>query len=161
MIFFSIIINWDIMQFDMTGCRIKRKETTRMRQYVRRLFLVLGLMLMLTSVCSAEENMCFVDARNDTGYYVDTDTISADSDHEYTANIAVIKADTNRMYVYQTHFDFNAMTYQILNAEVMAYDTKTVLGTSGTSLSVRHYGIASPMKSIVDYIYAFQHGAAN
>ena len=53
------------------------------------------------------------------------------------------------------------MTYQIMNTQVMAYDTKTVLGTSDTPLSIRHYGMASPMKSIVDYIYAFQHGAAN
>ena len=80
---------------------------------------------------------------------------------EGTKIIAVIKADTNRMFVYQTHFDFSAMTYQIMNTQVMAYDTKTVLGTSDTPLSIRHYGMASPMKSIVDYIYAFQHGAAN
>ena len=125
MIFFSIIINWDIMQFDMTGCRIKRKETTRMRQYVRRLFLVLGLMLMLTSVCSAEENMCFVDARNDTGYYVDTDTISADSDHEYTANIAVIKADTNRIKRFRAQNELNFQA-AMKNVQLTSLLTPTV-----------------------------------
>lgn len=129
-----------------------------MRQHIQRIVLLAGLLLMIASVCSADEGMRFVDARNATGYYVDTSSISVDSDHEYTAEVAVIKADTNRMFVYQTHFDFNAMTYQVLDSKVMAYDTKTVIGASSLPLSVRHYGLSSPMKSVVDFIYAYQHG---
>ena len=137
---------------------LRRKETKWMRHYIRQLLLIFGCMLLMTPACMAEEDMRFVDARESTGYYVDADSVSVDSDHEYTADIAVVKADSNRRFVYKTHFDYNAMTYQILSSSVQTYDTKEVIGASDVPISARHYALGSPMKAIVDYIYAVQHG---
>lgn len=50
--------------------------------------------------------------------------------------------------------------YQILSSQVLRYDTKEVLSTGGAETAVHPYGIYSPMKEIVDFIYNdLPHGA--
>ena len=129
-----------------------------MKRGIRSLFCLLGLLLLWCPLCAAEDERAFVDARDDMGYYVYTDSISYTSDHEATADIAVVKPANDCMFVYSTHFDWAAGTYQIINARVFRYDTKALLSESYTSLDARPYGDSSPMKSIVDYIYSHPQG---
>ncbi len=85
------------------------------------------LLFLASAVCFAEdEGRRFVDARGDTGYFVDVTTVSIDSNHEYTADVAIIKAKENRLFSYRMHFDFAARTYQILRSATMTYDTREV-----------------------------------
>ena len=85
------------------------------------------LLFLASAVCCAEdEGRRFVDARGDTGYFVDVTTVSIDSNHEYTADVAIIKAKENRLFSYRMHFDFVARTYQILRSATMTYDTREV-----------------------------------
>ena len=105
-----------------------------------------------------DENLHFVDSRGATGYYVDTSTITVDSDHEYTADVIIIRADENLMFVYRTHFDYMTHTYQILTAKIMTYDTREIKASSDTPLDPATYAATSPMQAIVDFIYAWQKG---
>lgn len=130
---------------------------------MRKFALALGwtalLLLLASSLCFAEdEGRRFVDARDGTGYFVDVTTISIDSNHEYTANVAIVKAKENRMFSYRMHFDFAARTYQILRSSTMTYDTREVSQRTTTPAPAAPYVTGSPMAAIVDYLYAWQRG---
>ncbi|MBQ9616395.1 MAG: hypothetical protein IJR38_08685, partial [Selenomonadaceae bacterium] len=78
--------------------------------------------------------------------------VAWESDTVVSAKIAVIKAATNRMYVYQMRFDCGMMTYQILSSETLAYDTKTVLESSWVPQMEMGYSSTSIMQEMVSYI---------
>ena len=99
-----------------------------------------------------------MDARGDTGYFVDVTTVSIDSNHEYTADVAIIKAKENRLFSYRMHFDFAARTYQILRSATMTYDTREVSQSVKTPTPAAPYVPGSPIAAIVDYLYAWQRG---
>ncbi len=130
-----------------------------MRKFALTLSLTSLLLLLVSSLCFAEdEGRRFVDARGGTGYFVDVTTISIDSDHEYTANVAIIKAKENQLFSYRMHFDFAAHTYQILRSATMTYDTREVSQRVTTPGLPAPYVPGSPIAAIVDYLYAWQRG---
>ena len=104
------------------------------------------------SVCNAAEDMRFVDAEDDTGYYVDAASIVRISDTERDAVVAVVKADENRRYLYRTRLNRQAGTYQFVSTRVEVYDTKEVLRTSQGMDVPQKYTPASPLRSIADFI---------
>ena len=101
--------------------------------------------------CAAED-MRFVDAEDDTGYYVDAASIVRVSDTERDAVIAVVKAAENRRYVYRTRLNPHMGTYQFVSAQVEVYDTKEVLRTTQGMNMPQKYTPASPLRSIADFI---------
>ena len=103
------------------------------------------------SVCEAED-MRFVDAEDDTGYYVDAATVVRVSDTERDAVVAVVKATENRRYLYRTRLNPQAGTYQFVSAQVEVYDTKEVLRTTQGMDVPQKYTPASPLRSIADFI---------
>ena len=118
-----------------------------------KLFPLLFALLLCSSVpCFAVEGMEFVDAEDKTGYYVDLGSVTWEDEHLLNAKIAVVKAATNRLYLYTMHFDTQQNTYRILQSEVYAYDTKELLESNGPALSDRFYGPASMMQEIIEYI---------
>ena len=115
---------------------------------------VLAVLIALASfhICEAAEDMRFVDAEDDTGYYVDAASIVRVSDTERDAVIAVVKATENRRYVYRTRLYPQAGTYQFVSARVEVYDTKEVLRTTQGMDAPQKYTPASPLRSIADFI---------
>ena len=101
--------------------------------------------------CAAED-MRFVDAEDDTGYYVDAASIVRVSDTERDAIIAVVKAAENRRYVYRTRLNPHIGTYQFVSAQVEVYDTREVLRTTQGMNMPQKYTPASPLRSIADFI---------
>ena len=116
------------------------------------LLLAATLLIAGVSTCSAAEDMRFVDAEDDTGYYVDAASIVRVSDTERDAVVAVIKAAENRLYLYHTRFNRQSGTYRIFSAQIEVYDTKEVLRTTQGMDVPLVYTPASPMRSIVDFI---------
>ena len=115
---------------------------------------VLAALVFLASfnVGHAAEDMRFVDAEDDTGYYVDAASIVRVSDTERDAVVAVVKAAENRRYVYRTRLYPQTGTYQFVSAQVEVYDTKEVLhSTQGMDVPQR-YTPDSPLRSIADFI---------
>lgn len=115
---------------------------------------LLAVLIFLTSfsLCEAAEDMRFVDAEDDTGYYVDAASIVRVSDTERDAVVAVVKADENRRYLYRTRLNRQAGTYQFVSTRVEVYDTKEVLRTSQGMDVPQKYTPASPLRSIADFI---------
>lgn len=121
--------------------------------------LLAACMMLLSSICLAAENMEFVDANGSTGYYVDVSTIAPETVEEnnvqrtlWDADVAVVRADLNRRYIYAMRFDPDKRTYQIFHSEVQRYDTKDVLQTNDTVEAPRFYAVSSPMNEIVQFI---------
>ena len=126
--------------------------------------LLLALMLWGSASVFAE-NMQFVDAQGPTGYYVDVDSLSyshvtemqpnnAKKTYELVqARVAVIKARTNRCYIYQMQFNKEKMVYRILSSKVQAYDTKEILEETAEKSPELPFVESSPMQSVVDFIY--------
>ncbi|WP_295163709.1 hypothetical protein [Selenomonas sp. F0473] len=128
----------------------------RMRRLpVRGFLLAVFVLLAGLGVCEAAEDMQFVDADDDTGYYVDAATIVRVSDAERDAVIAVVKISENRRYLYRTRFNREKNTYQFFSAQVEVYDTKEVLRTLPGMDVPQPYTPSSPMRSIVDFIEEF------
>ncbi|MBQ7478779.1 MAG: hypothetical protein IJT01_07745 [Selenomonadaceae bacterium] len=120
--------------------------------------LLMSLMLMMSSVCMAEDTMHFVDANGSTGYYVDVASLGFEGNSVANARIAVKKAAMNRMFLYTMQFDTEKKTYRILESQVLEYDTKKVLESTSGAEKPRAYGDRSPMNSIVQYIYDWKNG---
>ncbi len=114
--------------------------------------LVFAFLFCFSPLCHAVDGMTFVDADDKTGYYVNLNTIYWGVNEQLDAEIAVVKADTNRMYLYSMHFDRLNHTYFIMHSDVYSYDTKTLLESSGPAASARHYGPGSMMQEIIDFI---------
>lgn len=112
---------------------------------------LIGLFAGLGSV-EAAEDMRFVDANGDTGYYVDAASITRLSDVEREAGVAVVKAAENRRLLYRIRFNRQMRTYQILSGQVGVYDTKEVLRTTPGMAAPQAYTPTSPMQNIEDFI---------
>ncbi len=110
------------------------------------------LLLCSSSACSALEGMEFVDAEGSTGYYVDLNSVWWGEENQLGADIAVIKAATNRLYRYTMQFDLGMNTYQIMYSEVYVYDTRQLLEYSYESPTQHVFGPNSMMQQIVEYI---------
>ena len=131
-----------------------RKEAISVMQRFTVGGFLLAVLVFLTSfsLCEAAEDMRFVDAEDDTGYYVDAASIVRISDTERDAVVAVVKADENRRYLYRTRLNRQAGTYQFVSTRVEVYDTKEVLRTSQGMDVPQKYTPASPLRSIADFI---------
>jgi hypothetical protein len=133
---------------------------------LRKIIYLLALLIFSQCPLALAEDMRFVDAEGFTGYYVDASTIVIGAWGELPegtvpediseALVAVVKANQNKRYLYRMRFDRGHETYEILSSEVQAYDTKEVLEKNNFGRMPRHYGISSPMNSIVNYIYEWQ-----
>lgn len=123
------------------------------------LLLVAALFCMTSLAAAQQEDMQFVDANGATGFYVDVATINFVDDHTVDAHFAVIKAAQNRRYVYAARFDRQQHTYQLFSSLVQKYDTKEVLEQKTLTGAPLRYGLASPMKEIVDYIFQFKEAS--
>ena len=131
-----------------------RKEAISVMQRFTVGGFLLAVLVFLTSfsLCEAAEDMRFVDAEDDTGYYVDAASIVRVSDTERDAVVAVVRADENRRYLYRTRLNRQAGTYQFVSTRVEVYDTKEVLRTSQGMDVPQKYTPASPLRSIADFI---------
>lgn len=127
----------------------------RMQRCLMRGLLLAALVLLTGLGRCAAEDMRFVDADEDTGYYVDAATIVRVSEAERDAVVAVVKAAENRRYLYRMRFDRVQSTYRIFSTQVEVYDTKEVLRTVPGMDAPQPYTPASPMRGIVDFIEEF------
>lgn len=111
--------------------------------------LLVGALMM--STCSAEDYQ-FVDAEGSTGYYVDVDSVKTESRSIIFARVAVVKADANRMFVYDVRFNHAEREYQIVSSQTIEYDTKNVLESKSEPRDFRAYSPKSEMSELIRFI---------
>ena len=102
-------------------------------------------------VCFAE-NFQFVDAEDTTGYYVDIDSVKIESPEFVAAKIAVVKANLNKMYVYNVRINHKEQTYQIVSSQILEYDTRSYLESNNKSRPFRPYAAKSEMSELINFI---------
>ncbi|MBR2773510.1 MAG: hypothetical protein IKD73_00795 [Selenomonadaceae bacterium] len=114
--------------------------------------LLIALMILMTcSTCSAE-NLKFIDAMDDTGYYYDADSVSDLSNGVFTVKMAVIKASLNRMYAYDVRITPANRTYEVLASQILSYDTRALIETNNKRRLPQHYSNKSEMGQMVQLI---------
>lgn len=120
---------------------------------------------LFTAATAFAENMQFVDAVGATGYYVDVDSLSFSQTTEVQpdktkknyeivqARVAVIKARTNRRYIYLMQFNKEKMVYRILSSKVQIYDSKQFVEQTDEVSPELPFVASSPMQTVLDFIY--------
>lgn len=118
---------------------------------MKKFFLICAALLMMNSTCAAE-NLKFIDAMEDTGYYYDADSVQAESSSTFYVDMAVIKASLNRMYVYNVRIDHSEKTYEILSSRILSYDTRAEIESNKNSRPPQHYSNKSEFGQMVRLI---------
>lgn len=106
---------------------------------------------MMTSTCAAE-NLKFIDAMDDTGYYYDGDSVKSEGSNVFRVDMAVIKASINRMYVYDVRINHADKTYEILSSKILSYDTRAEIETNKSRRPVQTYSDRSELGQMVRLI---------
>ena len=115
-------------------------------------FLICAAIFILSGSICAAENLKFIDAMDDTGYYYDADSVKSESDEIFSVQMAVIKANLNRMYSYEVRITPASRTYEILSSRILSYDTRAVLETNNSRRPPQRYSDKSEMGQMVRLI---------
>ena len=67
--------------------------------------------------------------------------------------MAVIKARTNRRYIYLMQFNKDKMRYRILSSKVQIYDSKQFVEQTDEVSPELPFVASSPMQTVLDFIY--------
>ena len=113
--------------------------------------LILAIIFLSGSTCAAED-LKFIDAMEDTGYYYDADSVQSESDTVFNVKMAVIKANFNRMYTYDVKINHASRTYEILSSQILSYDTRAVLEVNNSRRPPQRYSDKSEMGQMVRLI---------
>ncbi|MBQ6297398.1 MAG: hypothetical protein IJK81_06865 [Selenomonadaceae bacterium] len=118
---------------------------------MKKFLLILAMVLMSCSTCAAE-NLKFIDAMDDTGYYYDADSVQTESSSVFNVKMAVIKANFNRMYTYDVRITHTSRTYEILSSQILSYDTRAILEVNNSRRPPQRYSDKSEMGQMVRLI---------
>lgn len=124
-----------------------------MRSDCMKKFLIIcaAIIFMSGASCSAE-NLKFIDAMEDTGYYYDGDSVKSEAADVFRVDMAVIKASINRMYVYDVRINHADKTYEILSSKILSYDTRAEIETNKSRRPVQTYSDKSELGQMVRLI---------
>lgn len=118
---------------------------------MKKLLLILALMISMSSICAAED-LKFIDAMDDTGYYYDAESIRTENASVFHVRMAVIKANLNRMYTYDVRINHYRRTYEVLSSKILSYDTRAELESNNNRRPPMAYSDKSEMGQMVRLI---------
>lgn len=119
---------------------------------MKKFLLVLTTIILMSSTTCAAEDLKFIDAMGDTGYYYDADTVRAESPSVLNVQMAVIKANFNRMYTYNVRITHTSRVYEILSSRILSYDTRAELESNNNRRPPQRYSEKSEMGQMVRLI---------
>lgn len=119
---------------------------------MKKFLLILSTAILLSGSSCAAEDLKFIDAMDDTGYYYDADSVQTLSDEVLRVQMAVIKASLNQMYTYDVLITHTDNTYEILSSRVLSYDTRAVLDVNNERRPPQKYSDRSEMGQMVRLI---------
>lgn len=101
--------------------------------------------------CSAED-LKFIDARGDTGYYIDRDSVQIKSDDAFGVDLIVIKIDLNQMEITDLEINHTERTYTIKSTRTLSYSDRMEISADYNRRLPRNYSDKSLMNEIVRII---------
>ena len=119
---------------------------------MKKFFLIMAATLILGGSTCAAEDLKFIDAMGDTGYYYDADSVKISGSSVIYVKMAVIKANFNRMYTYDIQITHPNRTYEILSSKILSYDTRAELESNNTRRPPQRYADKSEMGQMVRLI---------
>ena len=120
---------------------------------MQKIFLTAAFILALSCSTCAAEDLRFVDAMDDTGYYYDADSVDHDEKNSVlNVKMAVIKAGLNQMYTYDLRIDYVERTYEILSTKTLSYDTRAEIESNNTRRPPQRYSDKAEMGQMVRMI---------
>lgn len=124
-----------------------------MRRYVKIFCSVIFTAIIFCNLtkCSAED-LRFIDANGDTGYYVDASTIRVESDSVFYVDFDVIRASINQMEVVHLKINHWARTYQPMYIRTLSYDERTELKFDDAYRIPLHYDEKSVIADVVRFV---------
>ena len=114
-------------------------------------FVCAAILILSGATCSAED-LKFIDAMEDTGYYYDADTVDIKNSDVLSVDMAVIKASLNRMYVYEVRINHAERIYEILSSKILSYDTRAEIESNPSARPPQHYSTKSEFGQMVRLI---------
>ena len=118
---------------------------------MRKIFLT-AVLILICSTCAAED-LRFIDAMDDTGYYYDADSVVRDEKAPLiNVKMAVIKAGLNQMYIYDVRINYADKTYEILSTKKLSYDTRAEIESNNTRRPLQRYSDKAEMGQMVRLI---------
>lgn len=119
---------------------------------MKKFFLILAAIFFFGGSNCAAENLKFIDAIEDSGYYYDADSVKNFGNDRFTVRMAIIKADTNQMFAYDVLINHVQRTYRILGTQTLSYDTRAVLEVDNSERPTRKFDDRSEMGQMVTMI---------
>ena len=120
---------------------------------MHKIFLTAALIFTLSWSTCAAEDLRFIDAMDDTGYYYDADSVRRDEKSAVIAvKMAVIKAGLNQMYTYDILIHYADRSYEILSTKKLSYDTRAEIESNNTRRPLQRYSDKSEMGQMVRMI---------
>ena len=120
--------------------------------HMKKFLIIFAAIFILNGATCSAENLIFIDAMDDTGYYYDADSVQSESDSVFNVKMAVIKASFNRMYTYDVRITHTSRTYEILSSQILSYDTRAVLEVNNSRRPPQRYSDKSEMGQMVRLI---------
>ena len=103
------------------------------------------------TICSAED-LRFIDANGDTGYYVDASTIRVESDSVFYVDFDIIRANINEMEVIHLKINHWEKYYQVMSIRTLSYDERTELRSDNAHRNPSSYAEKSLIGEIVRFV---------
>ena len=119
---------------------------------MKKFLIICAAIFMLSGATCSAENLKFIDAMDDTGWYYDADSVKSENENIFTVQMAVIKASLNRMYTYDVRITPASRTYEILSSQILSYDTRAVLEFDNSRRPPQRYSDKSEMGQMVRLI---------
>ena len=119
---------------------------------MKKFLLILVAIIFLGGATCSAENLKFIDAMDDTGYYYDADSVKSENSNVFKVKMAVIKANFNRMYTYDVRITPTSRIYEILASQILSYDTRSVLEVNNKRRPPQRYSDKSEMGQMVRLI---------
>ena len=119
---------------------------------MKKFLLICAAIIFLNGATCSAENLKFIDAMDDTGWYYDADSVQYEDENIFTVQMAVIKASLNRMYTYDVRITHTSRTYEILSSQILSYDTRAILEVNNSHRPPQHYSDKSEMGQMVRLI---------
>lgn len=119
---------------------------------MKKFLLTITTILLLNSATCSAEDLKFIDAIEDTGYYYDAESVETESPYVMLVRMAVIKASLNRMYTYDVRITHSSRVYEILSSKILSYDTRAEIESNTSRRPAQRYSEKSEMGQMVRLI---------